>query len=110
MSAATAAALAVLWPLAGAVMVALLGESRRNARETATLVPNRGTPRSIELISERKPKNDEFVALSTRMVNAGSDLMTSTTLSMSIFRSPDSSSSLTAAVGRLGSCEDVRTC
>ncbi len=38
MSAATASALAVLWPLVGAVAVALLGEKRRNLREAATLL------------------------------------------------------------------------
>ncbi len=38
MSAATAAALAVLWPLLGSVLVVLLGEQRRNLREAATLV------------------------------------------------------------------------
>ncbi|MEM7586821.1 MAG: proton-conducting transporter membrane subunit [Acidobacteriota bacterium] len=38
MSASSAAALAVLWPLIGAVFVALLGERRRNAREAATLL------------------------------------------------------------------------
>ncbi len=38
MSAATAAGLAVLWPLAGSVLIALLGEKRRNLREAATLL------------------------------------------------------------------------
>lgn len=38
MSAATAAALAVLWPLLGTVPIALLGEKQRNLRETATLL------------------------------------------------------------------------
>ncbi len=38
MSAAGASALAVLWPLLGAVLIALLGEKRRDAREAATLL------------------------------------------------------------------------
>ena len=38
MSPAAATALAVIWPLLGAVAVALLGEKRRNLREAATLV------------------------------------------------------------------------
>ncbi len=38
MSAQAAVALAVLWPLLGAVPIALLGEKRRNLREAATLL------------------------------------------------------------------------
>ena len=38
MSPALASALAVAWPLVGAVLIALLGEKRRNLREAATLV------------------------------------------------------------------------
>ncbi len=38
MSASVAAALAVLWPLLGAVLVALFGEKRRNARDSASLL------------------------------------------------------------------------
>src|ERR1700677_787144 len=88
-------------------MAASTSEKLR-ASVVTTVVPRRGTARSIDVTGDLNPKNEELAALRILVVMAGSAFATSITSLNSVAGSRASSSSFIATEGSVGSCDEDR--
>src|ERR1700722_4290154 len=86
-------------------MAASTSEKLR-AKVVTTVVPSKGTARSIEVTGDLKPKNDELADFRILAVMAGSVLTTLMTSTNWVSGSRASSKSRTGAVGSVGSCDE----